>query len=150
MINENIKMLTKNATHFNNRGWRNYTCLHSQCKIVKYWCSARLPFKKRVNLVIMNIKMLRRNATHLNNYGCRNYTCLHLQCKIVKYWCSARLPFEKRVNLVIMWGLLHFLGRKTIRHICALQWGNFFSGRFLIDLKGKMSILLNKYDIYTW
>ena len=31
----------------------NYTCLHSQCKIVKYQRSARTRFKKGVNLVII-------------------------------------------------------------------------------------------------
>ena len=28
----------KNATHFNNHCWRNYTFLHSQIKIAKYLC----------------------------------------------------------------------------------------------------------------
>ena len=30
-----------------------YTCLHSQFKVAKYWCSAKLPFKTGVNLVFI-------------------------------------------------------------------------------------------------
>ena len=29
---------TRKAGHFNNRGWRSFTCLHSQFKTVKYLC----------------------------------------------------------------------------------------------------------------
>ena len=39
----------RNAAQFNNRGWRNYKCLHSQFKMVKYLC-----FIKRES--IQNIK----------------------------------------------------------------------------------------------
>ena len=34
-------MKTRNAAHFNNRGWRNYACLRSQFRIAKFWCSAK-------------------------------------------------------------------------------------------------------------
>ena len=41
-------------SNFNNHGWKNYTCLHSQFKIVKYLCLARLTFRKGVNFVIIS------------------------------------------------------------------------------------------------
>ena len=47
MIEKMQRKKTRNASHFNNRGWRNNKCLHSQFKIVKYLYSARLLFKKR-------------------------------------------------------------------------------------------------------
>ena len=44
--------LTRNVAPLSNRDYRNHTCLHLYFIIVKHWCSARLPFKRVVNMVI--------------------------------------------------------------------------------------------------
>ena len=55
-----VKILrwTRNSSHFNNRGYRNYTSLQLHFKIVKYWCPAKLPFKKGVHFVIIWVFLL--------------------------------------------------------------------------------------------
>ena len=50
----------RNAAHYNNRGWKNHTRLHSQFKIVKYRRSGKIRIRVRNYLRIPLFRFLKR------------------------------------------------------------------------------------------